>query len=117
MFNIDLSTKPSHLFIKFGAAVECGISGKEKFQLIDGNTISRKMKFSFGDYSLITSSALIQVGYETANGILIFGHYSHGLSSLNNADYGPNIKHRIAGISIGKYFSRIANVIDTRVRE
>jgi hypothetical protein len=106
MLQYDFGNHPAHLFMKVGAGVDFVFSGREKFDLSTGETIDRKMVFSFADYGRITSNAIVQFGYETAGGILFFGHYTHGLGSLNNADGGPVIRHRIIGISIGKYLSR-----------
>lgn len=106
LFNIDLSNKPNHLFIKFGPAVDFIFSGKETVGLKSGEKVTRDMKFSFGDYGRITSAAIVHLGFEAANGFIIFGHYSYGLGSMNNSDFGPSIKHRVAGLSIGKYFKK-----------
>jgi hypothetical protein len=32
--------------------------------------------------------------------------YTHGIGSINNADFGPGIWHRALGISIGKYINK-----------
>jgi hypothetical protein len=106
LFNIDLGNNPGHLFIKFGPAVDFIFSGKETVGLKSGDKVTRDMKFSFGDYGRITSAAIVHLGFEAANGFIIFGHYSHGLGSMNNSDFGPSIKHRAAGLSIGKYFKK-----------
>ena len=62
------------------------------------------MKFSFGDYGRFTSSAIARLGYQMQNGFFFFGHVTYGLGSMNNADNGPKIRHRIFGVSAGKYF-------------
>ncbi len=100
----DFGTMPDHFFIKGGPSVDFALSGKEEFDLADGTTVNQPMKFGFADYGRYTASVEIQVGYETTSRFLIFAHYTHGLGSMNNADGGPQIKHRIIGISIGKYF-------------
>jgi hypothetical protein len=117
LFHIDFSARPSHLFVKFGPAIDVAISGKEKFEEIDGDIVNQKMKFSFVDYGRITASTIVHLGYEAKNGLFIYGHYAHGIGSMNNADNGPRILHRVFGISIGKYFWRYPNFIDTRNRE
>lgn len=117
LLQYDLSKNPSHLFIRSGFAFDLAINGKEKFDTLPRGSVSRNMKFSFADYGLITASANFHFGYETANGLIIFAHYAHGIGSLNNADYGPRIFHRIAGISLGYYLRKNPNVLDTRVRQ
>ncbi|MBD0331632.1 MAG: PorT family protein [Chitinophagaceae bacterium] len=114
LFNIDFSFNPSRLFIKFGPSFEYAVSGIEKFEKINGQRVDRKMTFSYNDYNRMTVSAIVHLGFETANGFIIFGHYAHGLISMNNADFGPKIKQRIVGLSIGKYFRKQTNVVQVK---
>lgn len=117
LLQYDFSTKPSHFFLKGGFALDLAVSGKETFDTLPRGAVSRSMKFSFKDYGYITASANLHFGYETARGLLIFAHYAHGLGSMNNADFGPRIFHRIAGISLGYYLRKNPNVINTKVRQ
>jgi len=121
LFQVDLSRKASHFFVRFGPAVDFAFSGRETFDTIGAGgtrgTVSRDMVFSFGDYGRITGSANFHLGYEMARGFMVFAHYTYGLGSLNNHDYGPRIKHMIIGLSLGWKFGRNPNVIDTRNRE
>jgi hypothetical protein len=59
------------------------------------------MKFSFTDYGHYLASAILHVGYESKSEIFVYGHYNYSLTSMNNADGGPGIGNRAAGISIG----------------
>jgi hypothetical protein len=59
------------------------------------------MPFQFDGYSFGTLFGAFQVGFQHQSGLLLFAHYEHGLSSLNNKDFGPFILHRVAGISVG----------------
>jgi hypothetical protein len=63
--------------------------------------VKRKMKFAFTEYGRFTASANWHLGYETAKGLMVYGWYELGIGSLNNADNGPRILHRIAGVSVG----------------
>jgi Outer membrane protein beta-barrel domain len=105
LLQYDLSRKPNHFFLKLGPSLDFQLFGKEKFKLDDNTTIDRKMVFSFGDYGHYAASALVVLGYETANGLIIAGQYSYGLGSINNADNGPSILHSVLGLSVGKYLS------------
>ena len=99
--------KPSHFFIKGGPAIDFAISGKEKFDTTAGAPpVDRKMTFGFGDYGQVTAQGIAILGYEMKNGLFGFVHYAHGLGSMNNADGGPQIKHRIFGLSVGYYLHR-----------
>ncbi|MEI9910845.1 MAG: hypothetical protein WDO71_14945 [Bacteroidota bacterium] len=79
------------------------LKGKEKFNLSSGGAVNRSMIYSYGEYGHYSASFLMQLGFETSGGVMIFGQYSYGLANINNADNGPEIKHRVFGISIGKY--------------
>lgn len=104
LLQFDFSTKPSHFFIKGGPAADFALMGKEKFDTTTlGKSVERDMVFSFADYGRITASLNLHLGYEWANGFFVFAHYAHGVGSLNNADGGPKINHRVGGISLG-YF-------------
>lgn len=118
LLHLDFSKQPSHFYAKFGPAIDFAFSGKEKFDTIGGGKpVERSMNFSYTEYGRYTAQAIAQLGYESSKGYTIFLHYAEGLGSLNNADNGPIIKHRIAGISFGWYFHKNKNTFDTRVKE
>lgn len=117
LLQFDLSPKPNHVFIKAGPSLDFMISATEKFNLISGGTVSRKMKFGPGEYGRYSANLLAQLGYETAGGFLIFAQFTHSPANLSNRDGGPSIKHKVFGLTIGKYFSRKKIVIDTRNKE
>ena len=106
----EFSKKPSHFFVRFGPAVDFAFSGREKFDTVSTSgemaRINRKMVFSFGDYSWSSAQAVLHFGYEYQKGFTLFAFYEHGFGSMNNADHGPKIFHRIIGISFGWLFGR-----------
>ncbi len=104
LLQYDFTSGAAHFFFRAGPSLEFAIAGTEKYNEISGRRINQKMKFSFGDYGYATASAIGHVGYEMSNRFFIFGHYAYGLGNANNADEGPVIRHRVAGISVGKYF-------------
>lgn len=103
LLQYDFTHEPEHFFIKAGPSLDFQLLGNEKYTTTGGSIVDRNMKFGYADYGHYSASMLLQFGYETGNGLMIFGQYSHGLSSINNADYGPMIRHRVYGISVGKY--------------
>ncbi|HLF45660.1 MAG TPA: porin family protein [Chitinophagaceae bacterium] len=111
-FNLD----PGHAFIRFGPSLDFALLGNEKYNTAN-SAVDRNMKFGFGDYGHYLASAIVQLGYECTNGVFFFGHYNYGLTSMNNADHGPEIGNRAAGISIGKYFNRKKIVMDTKNKQ
>lgn len=117
LLQLDLGKSANHCFIKLGPSLDFQLSGKEKFKLEDNSTVEQKVVFEFERYGRYAANMLLQFGYEGGNGLFIFAQYSHGLGSINNADYGPRIRHRVFNLSIGKYLSRKKIVIDTRNRE
>jgi hypothetical protein len=103
MLQFDFSNRPQHVFFKAGPSLDFQLVGKERFHKKNGDYIERDMKFSFTDYNRFGASFLFQLGYETQHGFLIAGQYTHGLGSINNADHGPQIRHRGYTIFLGKY--------------
>lgn len=118
LLQYDLSTKPGHVFIKAGPSLDFHLFGKETYNLKAGGSVSRNMPFSAdGDYGHFSANMLVQIGYETGSGFMIFAQYTHGMASTNNQDGGPKIRHRAYGISIGKYLNRKKMVMDTKNKE
>ncbi len=118
LLQYDLSSNPGHVFIKAGPSLDFHLFGKETYNLKAGGTVSRKMPFSAdGDYGHFSANMLVQIGYETGGGFMIFAQYTHGMASTNNADGGPKIRHRAYGISIGKYLNRKKMAMDTKNKE
>ncbi|HEY6062232.1 MAG TPA: porin family protein [Chitinophagaceae bacterium] len=118
LLQYDLSSKPGHVFIKAGPSLDFHLFGKETYNLKAGGSVSRNMPFSTdGDYGHFSANMLMQIGYETGGGLMIFAQYTHGMASTNNSDGGPKIRHRAYGISIGKYLNRKKIVMDTKNKE
>jgi hypothetical protein len=111
MFQVDFNKRPSHLFVRFGAAVDFAVSGRESFDSVNtaiGQVVhvSRPMKFAFTEYGRYSASANLHFGYETGSRLLLWAFYNHGIGSMNNADNGPTILHRIGGIAFGYIIGR-----------
>ena len=102
----DFTTKANHLFLKFGPSIDVQLSGKEKFNRKNNTVVDRQMTFSFTKYGRFGANMIVLLGYEMSNGIFLTAQYNHGIGSVNNADFGPKIYHRVYGLSIGKYFIR-----------
>lgn len=117
LLQYDFGDNPGHFFIKAGPSIEVQLFGKEKFTKLTGEQVSRNMKFSYADYGRFGASLLGQFGYESASGLTVFAQYTFGVGSVSNTDGGPSIRHRVFGISIGKFFGRKKIVIDTRNKE
>jgi hypothetical protein len=100
LLHVNLGEGKNHFFVRLGPGIDVGISGKEVFDSAGRATIDRAMRFGPTSYSPATAFATLQFGYETTAGLSLFAHYEHGLSNLNNADRGPMILHRIAGVSL-----------------
>ena len=105
LLQYDFGKQPSHFFIKGGPSFDFQLGGKETYDLKTGGSVSRQMPFAYWAYGHYSVNVLLQLGYETKSGIMIYGQFADGLASINNADYGPLIMHRVFGVSIGKYFT------------
>ena len=115
LFQHDFNTKPGHFFFRIGPSLDFALFGKEKYNTAT-STVKRKMIFSFADYGHYLASAILQFGFENKDGLFVYGHYNYSLTTMNNADGGPGIGNRAAGITIGKFLKRKKIVMDTRVK-
>ena len=102
LLQYDFSDQPNHFFIKLGPSLDFQIFGKEKFNT-PTEVIDRNIPFGYDKYGHYSANMILQLGYEMSNGFFIQGQYSHGLSNINNADLGPDIRHRVYGITVGKF--------------
>ena len=102
LLQYDFGKQPDHFFIKAGPSLDFHLFGTEKYNTATGKQ-DRKIPFGYDKYGHYSANMILQLGYETKNGFFLFGHYSHGLANISNADYGPKIRHRAAGLSIGKF--------------
>jgi len=102
LLQYDFGNDPAHFFVKAGPAISYIISGREEFDLITGEYVKRKMKYGItSDYGPYLGSMVMDLGYETNKGFIIYAYYIHGLASMNNVDGGPQIKPRVIGLSVG----------------
>jgi hypothetical protein len=106
LLQYDFGKQANHFFLKAGPTLDFQLFGNEKFHKNNNVLVDRDMEFGYTAYGHYSASLLLQLGYEMSNGFLIAGQYSHGLGSISNADNGPHIRHRVYGISLGKYFTR-----------
>lgn len=106
LLQYDFSSKPNHFFLRFGPALDFQLSGREKFNLKNGSAVDRNMIWDFGSYGRYAASAIIQFGYETASGLTLTANYDRGIATINNADGGPKIRHRVFALTVGKYFKK-----------
>lgn len=104
LLQVNFSKSNSHLFFRFGPAIDFALSGREVFDSAGGKRVDRAMAFESVAYSPATAYANFHFGYEHKSGFTLYAHYEHGLSSLNNSDLGPIILHRIVGVAIGWKF-------------
>ncbi len=107
LFQYDFGDGGDHFFLKAGPSIDFQLSGKEKMTLMSNDsTVTQAMPYGVQSYGRFAASLFSQFGYETAGGLSIAFQYTHGLTDLSNMDAGPDIRHRLFGISIGKYLGR-----------
>ena len=112
----DFSDKPGHFFIKGGPSLDFQLFGREKFNTPSG-PVKRATPFGYDKYGHYLANLILQLGYELKNDFFIYGHYSQGVTDVNNADAGPRIRHRAIGISFGKFLRSKKIVVNTSNKE
>lgn len=103
LLQYDFSPNDNHWFLRLGPTLDFALFGREKFDRSSGSSVSRNMKFGFGDYGHYLASGILQLGYETGKGLLFFGQYNRTLGTIINTDEGPRVQHSLFGLSVGKY--------------
>ncbi|RYY88383.1 MAG: PorT family protein [Chitinophagaceae bacterium] len=107
LFTIYIGRATDHgPYVQFGPSLDMNFAGREHITLKNGNTVDRSMSFSGQGYSRLTPSVVFRIGAQTPKGFFVNAHILQGIGSLNNNDYGPSIRHRVFGLSVGKFFLR-----------
>ena len=101
LVQFNFSKKESYGYLRFGPSFDFNLSGTETFDSSHTKTITRSMKFDYGTYSHATISMNLQTGFQHKSGFTAYVFYNFGVSSFNNADYGPKIFHRVGGLALG----------------
>lgn len=110
LLHFDLSNKPSHLFIRTGPSFDFVLWGKEKYNLATGESVDRNMKFSLtSSYCRYDASIVLQFGFESSTGFMIYANHTHGLISMDNEERGPSIRKYLFGITVGKFLKSKKN--------
>lgn len=117
LLQYDFGAQPSHFFMRLGPSLDFQFLGHEKFTTNNNGVVSRSTPFGFDKYGRFSANAIGQLGFETSGGFSIRAQYSYGLASINNADGGPRIRHRVFGITFGKTLGPKKIVVDTRNKE
>jgi len=103
LLQYDLSKKSHTFFFKAGPSFNFILFGKEKYNLVTGEYVNRSMKFSvINGYSRYNVSAVVQFGFQTATGFVVYANYMHELLSMDNEEQGPTIQNSLMSITVGK---------------
>jgi hypothetical protein len=105
-FSLDfVAAKDRNVVVGFGPVLGITKFGREKITTA-GSTLSRNMKFGYGDYGWFDLGVTGSLGFEIKR-FFIEGTYYLGLANINNAieQDGINIRQRTLGLNIG-YFLR-----------
>ena len=114
LLQYDFGKGPSHAFFRGGPSLDAHLFGKERFTKANGEIVERTISFARGNYGKYTANLLAEFGWEMRTGWFVYGQYTYGATSMSNRDYGPSIKLRSFGISLGKYLNGKKTLIDTR---
>ncbi len=106
MIQVDLSkTRTGGLYAKAGPSVSVGVSGWETYTDKNGMAVRNKAILSVtgNHFGLFDASMNAAVGYSLSRRFFAEIAYAYGIGNINNDPSGPNIKTRVASLSIG-YF-------------
>ncbi|HEY0039933.1 MAG TPA: outer membrane beta-barrel protein [Flavisolibacter sp.] len=106
LVQINFSSQASYAFFRFGPSFDFNISGTETYDSLNNKSRTQKMLFDFGGYSHATIAVNGHLGYQHKSGFTLFAFANIGISSLNNADKGPKIFHRVGGVALGWKFGK-----------
>lgn len=107
LFTIYMGRQPERgFYVQFGPSLDLNLAGHENVTVKNGNVVRRSMSFGGTGYSRLTPSLIVRLGSESKKGFFFNAFFQQGIGSLNNNDFGPAIRHRIAGVGVGKIFYR-----------
>ena len=107
MLQIDLSKKRGEgLYCKLGPSIGVGISGKEIYTDKYGRRVHNKAILSVtgNHFGLFDASLNATLGYSFTQKLFAEAAYAYGIGNIDNDPDGPNIKSRVASVSIGYFF-------------
>jgi hypothetical protein len=107
LLQIDLSKKRGKgFYCKAGPSIGVGLNGRETYTTMDGMNVRNKAILSItgNHFGLFDASLNAALGYSLAQKFFVEAAYAHGIGNINNNPDGPNIKTRVASVSIGYYF-------------
>lgn len=108
MIQIDLGRKRGEgMYCKFGPSIGIGISGKENYTSANGMEVRNKAILSLtgNHFGLFDAAANAAIGCTFSNKFFAELNYAYGIGNINNDPNGPNIKNRVASLSIGWFFN------------
>jgi len=104
LLQYDFGKKGDHFFLRAGPSFDFILSGTENYDLMTGESVDRKMKFSvLNNYGRYNVAIVAQFGYETSSGFTVHGDYYQQLFSMSNEEEGPSIRNRMVGVTFGKF--------------
>ncbi|MEP6749451.1 MAG: porin family protein [Bacteroidota bacterium] len=107
MVQFDLSkTRGSGFYCKAGPSVSVGISGKEIYTDMNGMRVHNQAILSLtgNHFGLFNASMNAALGYSFTQKFFAEASYAYGIGNIDNDPDGPNIKTRVASLSVGYFF-------------
>jgi Outer membrane protein beta-barrel domain len=104
MVQFDLSkTRGIGFYCKAGPSIGVGISGKEIYTDKNGMKVRNDAILSVtgNHFGLFDASVIAAVGYSFSQNFFAEAAYAYGIGNIDNDPDGPNIKTRVASVSIG----------------
>jgi len=106
MIQIDFQKRGEGFYCKFGPALGIGISGKEIYTGMDGQQIHNKAILSVtgNHFGLFDASMNAAIGCSFTKKFFAEVLYAYSIGNIDNDPAGPNIKTRVASLSVGYFF-------------
>ena len=105
LLQLDFGKNPSHFFVKAGPSFGAILAGNESYNLQTGEHVDRSMTFSvLNSYSRYNAAVVVESGYESSGGFMVYANYVQYFFSMNNEDEGPSIRNHLFGLTFGKSF-------------
>lgn len=100
LFEWSKTGMTSGFFFQFGPSFSIAMGGNEVITTKSGTSISNPIKFAFSAYGRFEANFVGNLGYQFNRHFQLSAGYAHGLGTLIDDDFGPEIKTRMLTASL-----------------
>jgi hypothetical protein len=87
-------------FAQFGPSFSVALAGSQDINGKTSESVNQPINFGFNAYGRMEANLVVNLGYQFSPGMQCTIGYVHGLGSIVDNDYGPEITPRMATASI-----------------